>query len=77
MTKKSTVYGISGASLAKYAKEMDKPVKKRKKYLTCDDCGKAKKSVKEVFDPYQEEIHGRKVKTNLCDECHQLSMDEI
>lgn len=46
-------------------------------YLTCDGCHKAKPDVQEVEDPYIKEIEDKSVLRDLCDDCLQLSSEDI
>jgi len=46
-------------------------------YKKCEDCGKAKKDVKEKWDPVQDEVYGELVLIQVCEDCFQKRMDEI
>ena len=51
-------------------------MKKKKKYLKCDDCGEKKEDVVKTICPYEEEIYDEKVECQLCDNCyHERCMD--
>ena len=43
----------------------------------CDSCHKEKDDVKEVVDPYYQDVHGEKIMMKLCDNCYEISSDDI
>ena len=45
--------------------------------LKCDSCGIIAQDVKNVVDPYIEEIEQRIVRKNMCKKCIQSAKDDI
>ena len=50
---------------------------KRKRRLRCDRCHQLKDDVSWCNDPYTEDIHGKKIKVRLCEDCYQESCNDI
>ena len=53
------------------------PKVKKQKSLKCDSCHKTKKDVQYCYDPFQEEVYNKKVKTKLCKQCYQSFCEDI
>lgn len=45
--------------------------------MECDDCRESENQVSEVVCPYEEEINGKIVECNLCNNCYEERCMEI
>jgi len=49
---------------------------RRKRCVHCKQL-KPKEQVSYVVNPYEEDVEGRIIKENICDDCYQNLLDEI
>jgi len=45
--------------------------------MVCDSCGKDKRDVEIVIDPYSADIDNEEVEMALCKECEEQRIDDI
>ena len=51
--------------------------KTKKRLFKCQDCDKKDKTVTRDVCPYNDDVHGKQVKANLCAKCHNERAADI